>query len=165
MRIASLLLGLALAIGAAAPVAADEGLTQAIAAAYFPRNVDAGLHAIAHERAAELAACQCLEHDGMRTAAEVVAWNSGKADPVGAVVARWQASAGHDKILSNRSYGRIGCAEAVTGDTHWFACVLSSGPLPATTGGGTAPGPLTLPDTALSARSLDSAPAGRPTPV
>lgn len=97
--------------------------------------------------------------------AEVVAWNSGKADPVGSVVSRWQASAGHDKILSNQSYGRIGCAEAVTGDTHWFACVLASGPLPGTTGGGTGPGALTLPDTALAAPWMESASPGRPTPI
>ncbi|MEO5985901.1 MAG: hypothetical protein ABIW50_06135 [Candidatus Limnocylindria bacterium] len=166
MRIAALLLGLALAIAATGPVAADDGLTRAIATAYFPRNADADLHAIAHERAAELAACECLEHDGMRSeTAEVVAWNSGKAEPVGSVVSRWQASAGHDKILSNQSYGRIGCAETVTGDTHWFACVLASGPLPATTGGGTASGPLLLPDTALPAPGSHAARLGRPTPV
>lgn len=160
MRIASLLLGLALAIGAATPVAADGGLTRSIAAAYFPRNVDASLHAIAHERVAELAACQCLEHDGMRAGtAEVVAWNRGTADPVSAVVARWQASAVHDKILSNQSYGRIGCAEVVTGDTYWFACVLATGPLPTTSEDGAGPAPQLLPDTALPPQWMDSAPA------
>ncbi|MCV0402690.1 MAG: hypothetical protein K5924_03155 [Chloroflexi bacterium] len=127
-----LFLGLALLLAAVAPVRADTGLTNTVAAAYFPRNADSGLHAIAHERVAEIAACQCLSHDGRRDGtAEVLAWNRGMSDPVSAVVANWQSSSGHHAILSKTTYGRIGCAEAVTGDTHWFACVLATGPLPA----------------------------------
>jgi hypothetical protein len=134
-------------------VRADGGLTSAVAAAYFPRNVDAALHDIAHQRVAELRACRCLEHDRMRTGtAEVLAWNDGVANPVVAAVASWSGSALHRGILSNASYGRIGCAEAVDGTTHWFACVLAAGPLPA--GALAAPVVTALPDTALGLRPL-----------
>ena len=134
------------------PAAADDGLTGAIAAAYFPRYIDADLHAIAHERVAELAACDCLDHDGMRSStAEVIAFNSGASDPVGTVVTQWQESPGHDAILANRSYGRIGCAELVAGGTHWFACVLTWGELPPEGAVQAAPqqGAALLPNTAM----------------
>lgn len=62
--------------------------------------------------------------------AEVLAMNAGMADPVATAVQQWIGSAPHNAILSNGSYGRIGCAETVTGGTHWFACVLAPGPLP-----------------------------------
>ena len=51
-------------------------------------------------------------------------------NPIQSAVANWAASPVHHGILSNRSYGRIGCAEAADGDTHWLACVLTFGPLP-----------------------------------
>lgn len=136
-----------------APVQADDGLTSRIAIAYFPRTVDAGLHTIAHQRAAELAACGCLEHDRLRAGtAEVIAYNSGLADPVGTALASWIGSPTHAGILANASYGRIGCAQAVAGGVSYFACVLAAGPLPV------APAPaapvqgaavLGLPDTAM----------------
>lgn len=137
-----LLLGLVLLVSAATPVRADTGLTNAVASAYFPRTVDSGLHAIAHERVAEIAACECLSHDlGRAGTAEVLGWNRHMPNPVTAVVAAWGDSGPHDALLSDSGYGRIGCAELVTGDTHWFACVLASGPLPA----GAAPGPTPAP--------------------
>ncbi len=76
-------------------------------------------------------------------------------DPVSRVVANWQSSSGHHAILSKTTYGRIGCAEAVTGDTHWFACVLATGPLPAAAPpAAAAPAPpsggMLLPDTAMT---------------
>jgi hypothetical protein len=111
---------------------ADGGLTDAVASAYFVRTVDAQLHEIAHARAAEIAAAGTLSHDGGRDGtAEVLAWNRGMEDPVSRVVSLWLSSSGHNAILSDRSYGRIGCAEKVVGDVHWFACVLAFGPLPA----------------------------------
>ena len=59
----------------------------------------------------------------------------------------------HHGILSNRSYGRIGCAEAVDGDTHWLACVLAAGPLPAGAGATSGSAPtVVLPDTAIALR-------------
>jgi hypothetical protein len=151
------LLGIVLLLATAAPTHADTGLTDAVAAAFLTRTVDAGLHAIAHERVGELAACGCLEHDNARPGtAEVIAYNEGFADPVARVVIRWGASAGHSAILSDPGYGRIGCAELVAGGRHWFACVLASGPLPAqpATGTVTMTGPapvLALPDTAMPA--------------
>ena len=137
------------------PAVADDGLTGAIAAAYFPRYADADLHAIAHERVAELAACECLNHDGMRSStAEVVAFNGGVSDPIQHVVSQWQQSPLHNAILANTSYGRIGCAELVVGGTHWFACVLTWGelpPAPAVQSVQSAPqqGAALLPDTAM----------------
>jgi len=148
-----LVIGLVLVAPTASPVAADPGLTATVAAAYFPRYDDAELHAIAHQRVSELAACECLAHGDLRPGTgEVVAYNTGFPDPVAQVVRRWQASSGHDEILSNRSYGRIGCAELVVGDTHWFACVVGTGALPPQPAPATpAPssGVLLLPNTAM----------------
>jgi hypothetical protein len=134
----------------APPASADTGLTNAIANAYVPRYEDAELHAIAHERVAALAACDCLEHDGMASGtAEVIAYNIGVNNPVGSVVGQWQRSAPHHAILSNRDYGRIGCAELVVGGTHWFACVLTFGDLPPTPTPPPPQGGVLLPNTAL----------------
>jgi hypothetical protein len=139
----------ALLMASATPVRADDGLTAAVASAYFLRTVDANLHAIAHARVSELAECNCLEHDRMRSGtAEVLAYNSGMPNPVAHAVSQWVSSPAHDAILSNRSYGRIGCAETVSGDTHWFACVLAPGPLPA------APPVALLPNTAMTAAEM-----------
>ena len=93
--------------------------------------MDDGLHAIAHQRAEELRACNCLEHDGMRPGtAEVLYSSTLMPNPVQSAVAKWMASPVHNGILSDRSYGSIGCAEAAQGDTHWLVCVLAAGPLP-----------------------------------
>jgi len=133
-------------------VRADNGLTSAIANAYFPRTVDANLHSIAHQRAAELAACDCLDHSGMRSGtAEVIAYNMGMPNPVGEVVQQWIGSPSHNALLSDTSYGKIGCAEVVSGGTHWFACVLAKGPLPVAAVA--APAPVAaLPNTAVPFR-------------
>ncbi len=158
--IAAGLLAIALALPASTGVRADSGLTAVVAATYVPRYEDAELHAIAHERVADLASCGCLTHDGMRAGtAEVVAFNSGMPDPVSAAVSGWQGSPAHNAILSNSSYGRIGCAELVAGGTHWFACVLTFGalppaPTPAPQGG------ILLPDTALPHGGRGSAACG-----
>ena len=141
-----------LLLSMAGPVRADVGLTDAVAASYFPRTVDEGLHAIAHQRAAEINACRCLEHAGMRPGtAEVLGWNRGMASPVTSVVGQWVASSGHNDILSDRSYGRIGCASRLDAGTTWFACVLAAGPLPAQAAVTVAP-VLALPDTAIPPR-------------
>ncbi|MGH2418794.1 MAG: hypothetical protein ACRDFY_10710 [Candidatus Limnocylindria bacterium] len=134
------------------PVRGDGGLTDAVARAYFPRTVDAGLHAIAHQRAAEIGACACLDHAAMQPGtAEVLAWNTGLASPVPSAVGQWIGSPMHNAILSDRSYGRIGCAEGVTGGAHWFACVLAAGPLPAQPPAAPQPAGqvMALPDTAV----------------
>lgn len=133
------------------PVRADGDLTGAVAAVYGSRTVDAGLHAIAHERVVEISSCNgCMNHDGMRPGtAEVIGYNAGYSDPVARVLSAWQGSSLHDGILSDRSLGKIGCAHREVGGGHYFVCVLASGgswggnPPPA--GGGT----LTLPDTAM----------------
>jgi hypothetical protein len=137
----------------AMPARADVGLTGAVASAWFPRTIDDGLHAIAQQRVAEISACgSCMNHDGMRAGtAEVLGYNSGYSDPIAEIVASWQASAVHDGILSDRSYGRIGCAERVVGGEHWFACVLATGGWTGGSGSGNAGAQVTgLPDTAMS---------------
>ncbi len=141
------LLVLVIGVPTAGRVSADSSLQQAIAITWFPRYDDADLHAIAHERASELAACECLDHDGMRSGtAEVIAFNQGYPDSLAHVVGQWRTSADHNAILGNRSYGRIGCAEVADDDgVHWFACVLGFGELPP------APAPVLLPNTALPA--------------
>ncbi|HEY6608993.1 MAG TPA: CAP domain-containing protein [Candidatus Limnocylindria bacterium] len=145
------LLAIALAGQAPTIARADSGLTEAVAATYVPRYEDTELHAIAHERVAQLAACDCLSHDGMQAGtAEVIAYNSGFPNPIASAVEQWKGSPPHDDILSNPEYGRIGCAELVADGTHWFACVLTWGalppaPTPPPQGGGT----ILLPNTAL----------------
>jgi hypothetical protein len=126
-------------------------LTDAVAAAFLVRTVDPGLHEIAHARVAEIAAAGRLDHDSMRPGtAEVLAWNEGVANPVSNAVSQWIGSDFHRGILSDGSYGRIGCAETVADGVQWFACVLAAGPLPAQGGGST----VALPDTAIAARHL-----------
>lgn len=131
IRSAAIAAGLVLAI--TIPVRADAGLTGVVAASYFPRTVDAGLHSIAHQRTLEISACPtCMNHSLMRAGtAEVLAFNFGSGDPVGAAVSGWRSSAVHNGILSNASYGRIGCAQADVAGVSYFACVLAAGPLPA----------------------------------
>jgi len=150
-----LVLVIAMLLVIATPVSADGGLTGAVSAAYFPRTVDAGLHSIAHQRALEIGACPtCMNHNLMRAGtSEVLAFNSGSADPIGDAVRLWQASPVHHAILSDGSNGSIGCAQAVVGGTSYFACVLAPGgaavalaPAPALTAAA-APGAVALPDT------------------
>jgi hypothetical protein len=127
-----LMLGVVLLFSTSGVTRADGGLTDAVATAFLLRTVDAQLHDIAHARATEVAAAGSLNHDGMRPGtAEVLAWNKGEAYPIASAVSAWIGSPLHNGILSNRSYGRIGCASVVRNGTHWFACVLVAGPLPA----------------------------------
>jgi hypothetical protein len=144
----NLLLGAILLFSSAGLARADVGLTDAVANAFLTRHVDAGLHEIAHARVAEIAAAGRLTHDGMRPGtAEVLAFNAGVADPLANAVGQWIDSDFHRGILSDGSYGRIGCAELVADGTHWFACVLATGSLPAQGSGGTS----VLPDTGMVA--------------
>jgi hypothetical protein len=152
------LLALLLALAVTTPARADTGLTESVAASWFPRTVDAGLHAIAHERVAEISACEdCFDHGEMRPGTgEVLGYNAGFTDAIARVVLGWQNSAGHNALLSDTDYGRIGCAERVVGDRHYFACVLALGPLPAPVAPPPPPppseaAPFLLPDTALRA--------------
>ena len=146
-----LLLGVVLVLSTAAPARADDGLTGAVESAYFPRFVDDGLHAIAHQRAEELRACNCLSHDGMRPGtAEVLYSSTLMPNPIQSAVAKWMASPIHNGILSDQSYGSIGCAETVQGDTHWLVCVLAAGPLPPQT----ASTQFLLPNTAVAASAI-----------
>ena len=111
---------------------ADSGLTDSLAAAYFPRTVDSQLHDLAHKRATEIVTD--YEHrylselnDGHWAGwGEVIGWNTGYADPVAAIVSGWRNSPPHNAILSDPSYTAIGCAEAISGAAHYFACVLAA---------------------------------------
>jgi hypothetical protein len=140
----------------AMPARADGGLTGAVASAWFPRAEDAGLHTIAHQRVMEISACKsCMNHDGMRAGtAEVLGYNAGYSNPIAKVVASWASSPVHNGILSDRSYGRIGCAERVVGGEHWFVCVLATGGWTGGSGGEAGSGNVGsqvtgLPDTAM----------------
>ena len=148
-----MLLGIVLVLATVSPARADGGLADAVGDAYFPRFVDEGLHAIAHERVAELRACNCLEHHGQRAGtAEVLYTVTLGTDPIGSALRSWADSPLHYGILADRSYGRIGCAVTVAGDTHWVACVLAAGALPAAGSPPASTGGFLLPDTALVAR-------------
>jgi hypothetical protein len=157
--------GILLALVRPSPVISDSGLTALVNSTYVHRTEDASLHDIAHQRAVEIASD--WSHNGMRAGtAEVLAYNSGFADPVSKAIDQWAGSPSHAAILSDPSYTRIGCAERVTDGTHWFACVLA-GPSPsepvrveapaspdASVSGDTGglrptPPPVPLPDTAI----------------
>jgi len=137
--------GLILAI--TTPVRADAGLTGAVAASYFPRNVDAGLHSIAHARASEISACPtCMNHSLMRAGtSEVLAYNFGSTDPIGEAVAGWRNSPVHNSILGNGSLGSIGCAQLAVAGVSYFACVLAPGSLPSAPAPAPAPPPPAAP--------------------
>lgn len=125
------LIGLTLALALVAPVApvrADNGLTGAVAANWFPRTVDGGLHSIAHARVAEISCPGCMNHSLQRAGTwEVLAWNSGLGDPISGAIAGWKGSPVHNAILSDRSLGRIGCAQATVSGVDYFVCVLAPG--------------------------------------
>jgi len=129
-------------------VRADAGLSGVVAASYFPRTVDAGLHSIAHARASEISACPtCMNHSLMRAGtAEVLAYNFGSADPIGEAVSGWRNSPVHNSILGNGSLGSIGCAQVTVGGVSYFACVLAAGSPPSAPGD--QPVAQALPDTA-----------------
>jgi hypothetical protein len=141
----------ALLLTFATPVRADAGLTAAVAAVYFARTVDAGLHDIAHQRVMEISSCSgCMNHDLRRSGtAEVLGVNSGMPNPAASIVQGWRGSAVHHAILSDSGWGRIGCAERVVGTTHYFACVLATGGAVASAPRAPPPVTLSLPDTAL----------------
>jgi hypothetical protein len=83
----------------------------------------------------------------------VLGYNAGYANPIGAVIDAWQASPVHDGILSDRGYGRIGCAERSTNGEHWFVCVLATGGstgLAQAGGGSGGGGGGFIPDTAMA---------------
>jgi hypothetical protein len=152
--------GIALALLKPQPVLSDGTLTALVNSTYVQRTEDASLHDIAHQRAVEIASD--WSHNGMRDGtAEVLAYNSGFADPIAKAISQWAGSPTHAAILSDPSYTRIGCAEHVTDGTHWFACVLAAEPTGAArtpnptpvgstpTSGATTPPPVPLPDTAM----------------
>ena len=146
------MLGVVLLFSTSGVARADGGLTDSVASAFLVRSVNAELHDIAHARVTEVAAIGSLSHDGMRPGtAEVLAWNEGEANPVASAVSAWIGSPLHLAILSDRSYGRIGCAEAVVNGIHWFACVLAAGPLPAQPALATGTIMFALPDTSMPA--------------
>lgn len=153
-----LVLAMALALAIPSPVGADGGLEGAVAGSFFPRSVDAGLHAVAHQRVLEISACpNCFSHALMRAGtSEVIAFNFGSGDPVGDAVRGWRASPTHNAILSNGSLGSIGCAQALVGVTSFFVCVLAPGggavafapaPAPVAPAAPAGGAPLALPDT------------------
>lgn len=112
----------------------------------IPRNVDADLTAIAERRVIEVSCGDsCFNHDGaVPGLAEVLAWNLDFEDPATHAVEQWQGSPEHWAILTDPSYGSIGCGHthAADGRDYW-ACVLAPGPYVAPTE------PPVLPNTAM----------------
>ena len=123
MRLAGAIL---LALALPGSTVADSGLTGLVNSAYLPRTESTALHDIAHQRAVEISSD--FSHNGQRSGtAEVIAYNSGFADPVGHVLGQWQGSPPHDAILSDPSLTLIGCGSYFDGVTTWFACLLATG--------------------------------------
>ena len=76
------------------PVYSDNDLTALVNAAFLPRTESAELHDIAHQRAVEISTD--FSHNGIRAGtAEVLAWNSGYADPIAEVLSGWAGSPTH----------------------------------------------------------------------
>jgi hypothetical protein len=114
------------------------------------RTVDPNLTAIAERRVVEIQTE--FSHDGMDPCcAEVLAWNSGYADPVTHLVEQWQGSPVHWAILTDPSYTAIGCAVAFVENRAYAACALAGGGQPATAPSPPPPPPPGLPDTAMEA--------------
>lgn len=140
-------------------------LSLILAATGITRTVAPDLTVIAEQRAAEVSTDATFSHDLMRGGtAEVLAWNSGAADPAASALRQWRDSPVHWAILTDPSLVRIGCGHATGQDGRdVFACVLDWGGSPQTqaivpappaeippTQAPTTQPPLTpLPDTAL----------------
>ncbi len=119
------LLGTTIALLRPQPVLSDSDLTQAVNATFLPRTEDPALHELAHQRA--LQASVDFSHTGATTA-EVLAYNSGFADPIATVISQWLGSPAHAALLSDPSFDRIGCGSATVNGTYYAACLLSRGP-------------------------------------
>lgn len=119
--------GVILVLGSATPVQAHSALTEAVAAVWGYRRVDAQLHDIAHRRVVEISSCgTCMNHNRMRSGtSEVLGYNAGYSNPISRVIRMWRESSVHNAILSATSLRRIGCAQRVVGEKHYFACVLA----------------------------------------
>ena len=96
-----------------------------LAATGIDRAVDPELTAIAERRAVEIQA-DFSHADADPCCAEVIAWNSGAADPVAHVVDQWRGSPPHWAILTDPSYGAIGCAVSTGGARTYAVCVLAA---------------------------------------
>ena len=107
---------------------ADPTFEAAVSAVTIPHTFDARLHDIAHQRAVEIVTD--FSHAGMRPGtAEVLAWSSGKPDPLGWVVTAWLNSPVHRAVLTDSSYELMGCATYSVADATYAACVLSAAPI------------------------------------
>jgi hypothetical protein len=115
------------------------------------RTVDPGLTAIAERRVVEITTE--FSHAGADPCcAEVLAWNSGFADPVTHLVEQWQGSPQHWAILTDPSYTAIGCAVAFVQNRAYAACVLNGTGVAVPPAPAPAPMPApALPDTAMAA--------------
>lgn len=130
MKLRAGLVAAAIALALAFPSTArsDVGLTAAVNAAFTTHVEDAGLHAIAHQRAQEVSCVGCFGHAGQRPGTwEVLVWNQGFGDPVSTAVSQWLSSTEHATILSDPALTRIGCGAVTTSDGRYVAaCVLAS---------------------------------------
>ena len=88
------------------------------------RQVDTDLTAIAAQRA--IAVQSDWSHNGKPPGvAEVLAYNSGFADPATQAMLQWRGSPSHWAILVDPAYTRIGCAAAPAGEITYFVCILA----------------------------------------
>jgi len=137
-------------------VRAHVGVVTQVASVYFPRAESQSLHEQAHQRARQIVRDfnHCCVSFGQ---AEVIGWNRGYADPIEAVVQGWQRSPGHDAILRDSDYMRIGCSYIIADDprepgpdtTYFFACVLDTGEDPTSSPPQPTAPVVTVPDTAM----------------
>lgn len=125
MRLLRVSIAAGLLLAVSATTAADTTFEADISAATIPHIFDAGLHDIAHQRAVEIATD--FSHAGIRPGtAEVLAWSSGKSDPLAWAVSAWLASPPHLAALTNAEYELMGCGIHSVGDVTYAACVLAA---------------------------------------
>lgn len=88
------------------------------------RSVDPGLQAIADQRVIEIQSS--FDHHLKRPGTtEIIAYNSGYADPVRQLVTQWHESAPHWAILRNPALTRWACAVTTAGENTYGVCVFS----------------------------------------
>lgn len=135
-----------------------EARVQAVTGIVRPQS--AVLTALAQTRSAEIVGV--LGHNiGSRLPTwwygEVLGYNSGFADPEGAIVNGWRNSPGHWEVLSDPFYKQIGCGATYAAPRWYFVCIVGTqvqakvAPVPVVpTLSPVEPSPAGIPNTAMS---------------
>jgi hypothetical protein len=153
------LLGIGLLLGSPAPTRADGAATlEALIAQAtgINRTADAYLRQLAQQRSAEIASN--FAHRSMPELSdwswgEVLAYNSGYADPYAQAITQWRNSPDHWSVLT-WDLPHIGCDHRQVGDRHYFVCLIGRPPN-VSTPAGSSPIVTEIPNTATGPSTTD----------